>query len=172
MILHCNWRPQLQKFPDQWIAILTLLGQKCTRVLRTRTTFRMWHRTTFPVIVAERKMADFQPYYCMLITITLRDYDRAQLARTTSCHKLYYKARIMTHANNIILNIQRILASILKCKALNSSKFIPEYKGRYIATRQPSHKSSHAMSHRIFGDVEEREQGERNRWLSRETTAS
>ena len=123
----------------------------------------MWHRTTFPVIVAERKMADFQPYYCMLITITLRDYDRAQLARTTSCHKLYYKARIMTHSNNIILNIQRIVASILKCKALNSSKFIPEYKGRYIATRQPSHKSSHAMSHRIFGNVEERESEVRER---------
>ena len=33
-------------------------------------------------------------------------------------------------------------------------------EGRYIATRHPSHWLSHAMPHRIFGDVEEREQGE------------
>ena len=32
-------------------------------------------------------------------------------------------------------------------------------KGRYIATRH----LSRAMTHRIFGDVEEREQGERKR---------
>ena len=44
-------------------------------------------------------------------------------------------------------------------------------KGRYIATRHLSHRSSHAMTHRIFGDTEERKQGERKRRLPRETTA-
>ena len=45
-------------------------------------------------------------------------------------------------------------------------------KGNYIATRQRSHNTSHAMPRRIFGEVEERERGERKRLLFRETTAS
>ena len=44
--------------------------------------------------------------------------------------------------------------------------------GRYITTHQRSHRSYHTIPHRIFGDVEERERGERKRWLLRETTAS
>jgi hypothetical protein len=36
-------------------------------------------------------------------------------------------------------------------------------KGRYIPTRQRSHRSSHVMPHRIFGDVKERERGQRKR---------
>jgi len=38
-------------------------------------------------------------------------------------------------------------------------------EGKYIATRQRSHSSSHAMPRRIFGDVEERERGERKKSL-------
>ena len=45
-------------------------------------------------------------------------------------------------------------------------------KGKYIATRQQSHSSSHVMPRRIFGDVDEREQDETKRSLFRETTAS
>ena len=47
-------------------------------------------------------------------------------------------------------------------------KNVPE--GMYIPTYQRSYRLSHAMPHMIFGDVEEREQGERKRWLPRETT--
>jgi hypothetical protein len=42
----------------------------------------------------------------------------------------------------------------------------------YIGTRHQSHRSSHAVPHRIFDDVEERGQGERKRSLPRETTTS
>jgi hypothetical protein len=45
-------------------------------------------------------------------------------------------------------------------------------KSKYIDTRRQSNKSSHVVPRRIFDDVEEREQGERKRSLSRETTAS
>jgi hypothetical protein len=45
-------------------------------------------------------------------------------------------------------------------------------KSKYIGTRQQSHRSSHAVPHRIFDDVEEREQGGRKRSLPRETTTS
>jgi hypothetical protein len=46
------------------------------------------------------------------------------------------------------------------------------HKNKYIGTRQQSHRSSHAVPHMIFDDVEEREQGERKRSLPRETTTS
>jgi hypothetical protein len=45
-------------------------------------------------------------------------------------------------------------------------------KSKYIGTRQQSHRSSHAVTHQISDDVEEREQGERRRLLPRETTTS
>jgi hypothetical protein len=45
-------------------------------------------------------------------------------------------------------------------------------RDRDIATRQLSHRSSHAMPHKNFDDVEERERGERKRSLLRETTTS
>jgi hypothetical protein len=45
-------------------------------------------------------------------------------------------------------------------------------KSKYICTRQQSHRLSHAVPHRIFDDVEKREQGERKRSLPCETTTS
>jgi hypothetical protein len=45
-------------------------------------------------------------------------------------------------------------------------------KSKYIGTCQQSHRSSHAVPPRIFDDVEEREQRERKRSLTRETTTS
>jgi hypothetical protein len=46
------------------------------------------------------------------------------------------------------------------------------HESKYIGTRQQSHRSFHAVPHRIFDDVEEREQGERKRSLPREITTS
>jgi hypothetical protein len=41
------------------------------------------------------------------------------------------------------------------------------YKGKYIATRQRSHTPSHAVPYRIFADVEEREDKEKEVVTSR-----
>jgi hypothetical protein len=61
---------------------------------------------------------------------------------------------------------------ILYINNVASAKKQPVAESKYIGTRQQSHMSSHAVPHRIFDDVEEREQGERKRSLPRETTTS
>jgi hypothetical protein len=61
---------------------------------------------------------------------------------------------------------------VLTSESREVSRLFSHFKSEYIGTRQQSYRSSHAVLHRTFDDVEESEQGERKRLLPRETTTS
>jgi hypothetical protein len=83
----------------------------------------------------------------------------------------------MSNIGTLMTNRLLVSNDAIWCQPEIQTRFIVNLtrktsKSKYIGMRQQSYRSSHAVPHRIFDDVEERKQGERKRSLPRETTTS